>query len=243
MTRAGKKQEGAGNDENLEKPNTLEKIMKCMEEMIKMIKDTMEMLQHEILDLKTMVERETEKRRKVLHENEDLRGEINFLKAETNTLKKIDELEQDQLSFDIVISNIEQTEVSSPSDTFKGLVNKTLMTEVVQDSDIARINVVRSKEFNKMTLIATLTDMSTKNAIMSQRKLFMRKKLYVKDNLTQHRYKLLKATKEFARANDYKFSWVKHGDIYLRKDEGTRVHRIRSMECLHRISINNSNHA
>ena len=37
MTRAGAKQEGAGGDEKGERPNSLEKIMKFMEEKIKMI--------------------------------------------------------------------------------------------------------------------------------------------------------------------------------------------------------------
>ena len=233
--------------QNEEMPNnTVERMMKCVEEMVRMMRETMErqleMLQREIFDLKTAVETEVDKRRRVLQENESLREEVEELKNNTRSLRdRIDEMEQDQLSFDVVLSNIpiiNNTEVSNPSDAFKGIVNNTL-GDIIQDSDISRINVVRSKDSQSVSLIATLIDMSKKNAIMKDRKKFLNKKIYAKDNLTPARYKLLKVTKEIAKQNNYKFTWVKHGDIYIRKHEGSRVFRVKSIEHLHELLLLN----
>ena len=195
-------EDGEEDKENTEEvPNTIERLMSCMEAMMKMMKETMEkqmnVLQREIFDIKTMLEKETEKRRRVLQENEDLKREVSILHAQTNALtEKIDNIEQDKLSNDIVLSNVNKNEVSSPREAFKGIINRTLMTEVVKDSDICHINTTRSKDPDKITIIATLNENCTKMAILKQRKMFAKNRIFVKENLTKNRYKLFTATKK-----------------------------------------------
>ena len=73
------------------------------------------MLQRQIYDIKTMLKKETEKRRRVLHENEDLKREVSILRAQTNALnEKINNIEQDKISNDIVLSKVNKNEASSP---------------------------------------------------------------------------------------------------------------------------------
>ena len=59
----------------------------------------------------------------MLQENESLREEVEELKNNTRSLRDgIDEMEQDQLSFDVVLSDVpivSNTEVSNPSEAFK----------------------------------------------------------------------------------------------------------------------------
>ena len=148
--------------------------------------------------MKTAVETEVDKRRRVLQENESLREEVEELKNNTRSLRdRIDEMEQDQLSFDVVLSYIpiiNNTEVSNPSDAFKGIVNNTL-GDIIQDSDISRINVVRSKDSQSVSLIATLIDMSKKNAIMKDRKKIFEQKNICKRQLDASKIQIIKSHK------------------------------------------------
>ena len=93
--------------------------MRCVEQIIDMIKETMEKkmdILQKMFEMKTQLEKEIEKQRRVLQENQDLRGEINNLRNQTSFLhEKLDELEQDELNFDVLLSNIQIEEVSNPT--------------------------------------------------------------------------------------------------------------------------------
>ena len=66
-----------------------------------------------------------------------------------------------------------------------------------------------------------------KGAILTQKKMFRNKKIFVRENLTNLRYKLFKKAREFASANNYKFVWTKKCKIYMRKNEDTDVILVR----------------
>ena len=53
-------------------------------------------------------------------------------------------------------------------------------------------------------------------------------KLYVNENLTQRRKKLLWQTKQAAKERDYDYFWTNNGQIYLRKDEESNKIHIKS---------------
>ena len=53
-------------------------------------------------------------------------------------------------------------------------------------------------------------------------------KLYVNENLTQRRKKLLWQTKQAAKERDYDYFWTNNGQIYIRKDEESNKIHIKS---------------
>ena len=63
--------------------------------------------------------------------------------------------------------------------------------------------------------------------------MFVKKGLYVKENLTPRKFKLFKATKEFAQRESYKFVWTRDGEVYIRKDENSTSVLIRNLLSLY----------
>lgn len=53
-------------------------------------------------------------------------------------------------------------------------------------------------------------------------------KIFINEHLTLENKKLFKKVREAAAANNFKYRWVKHGVIYARRDDRTRIITIRS---------------
>ena len=63
------------------------------------------------------------------------------------------------------------------------------MGEVVCDDDLISTTIVGKRGAPKMTLIGKLKNNSTKKAILTQKKMFLKEKIYVKENLTPYKYR------------------------------------------------------
>ncbi|CAG9820002.1 unnamed protein product [Phaedon cochleariae] len=57
--------------------------------------------------------------------------------------------------------------------------------------------------------------------------------IYINQDLTEWNLQVYKATKTYAKENNYKFVWVQNGQILLRKSEEDKVHVIEKEEDLH----------
>ena len=111
------------------------------------------------------------------------------------------------------------------------------MGEVVCDDDLISTTIVGKRGAPKMTLIGKLKNNSTKKAILTQKKMFLKEKIYVKENLTPYKYRLFKTTKDFAHKNGFKFVWTRDGNIYIRKNENSRPFLIRNKGMLTKLEI------
>ncbi|KAI5630693.1 hypothetical protein NE865_16595 [Phthorimaea operculella] len=59
--------------------------------------------------------------------------------------------------------------------------------------------------------------------------------VYISEKTPASCRKLFRAARDFAKENDYKFCWVKNGNIFLRKREEEKQVLIKSEKCLHNL--------
>ncbi|CAB0015892.1 unnamed protein product, partial [Nesidiocoris tenuis] len=64
-------------------------------------------------------------------------------------------------------------------------------------------------------------------------------KIYINHSLTFNKRKLLNAAKIFRQENHFKYVWVKNGNIFVRKDEGTKAYLIRTTDDLKNEALKN----
>ena len=214
-------------------PDTHITMMAWMEKVSKMISDGFEkhlqILQTEIFQIKTDLDKEKKKTERLSKENEGLRRDMKLAINEVNFLAdRVEQLDQEKRQCDIVINNIDVSDVKEPVKFFQTVVNSTLMGEVVADSDILNATAIEKRKNNKMTLIGTLKNVATKKAILVQRKMFIKNNLYVKENLTPYKFSLFKSTREFARLEGYKYVWTKNGNVFIRRDENSNAVLVRN---------------
>ena len=200
-----------------------------MQDISKLIKDgferQMEVLQHEIFQLKKEQEKEKERRIELERENDDMKSEIKYLMGEVSYLnEKVEEAEQEKRNCDIVIDNVKREKVSDPRSHLRTIINETMMTEVVEDKDLLSAIIVKKKyDDDKMIMIGKLRDPSIKKTILSHKRMFTQKRLYARENLSTYKYNLYRDAKEFAFKHSYTFVWSKNGNIFMRKNETSEV--------------------
>ena len=221
-------------EDSLSQGECLQMMERMFENMTKLIKDMlekhMEAYQAEISSLKKELDIEKKRRKKMEEEAAELRSECKSVNASlTYVFEKLNGLDQEKLNCDIVLDNVDATEeVRDASGFVCELVNKTLMGTIIEKNDIKMTKVIKNKyKKDKITVITTLSSVANKKAILSQKKLFKPKNIYVKENLTPLRYRLFKETRLFAKEKDYKFTWTKDGCVYLRKNENSSVVHVR----------------
>ena len=227
----------APRNNNQQLNDIFESMKEWMQEMSKIVREGFEKhiqaLEAEVFQLRKDHDREAEHRRQLQQQNSDLRDEVNSLRYEVDYLaEKMDEGEREKRENDIVLDNIELTDdngdVRPPSKCLQNLVNKILLCEVINDDEIIKTTVIKKRGSPKVTIIGKLRNIGTKKAILQQKKMFVQKGLYVKENLTPRQYDLLKCTKQFARKETFKFVWSKDGDVFIRKDENSKIFVVRS---------------
>ena len=200
-----------------------------MEKMMELVKTGFEThlqaLQAEIFEMKKDQKIEKERRKKIEKENEMMKDQLHYLTMKIEEMETASEQhEQEKRNLDIVIENIDNTEVSDPCQHLRTLINKTLKGQVVDEDEIVKaVKITNKRNPKKMILIGTLKNKSTKKAILTQRKMFALQNIFAKENLTPHRHKLHMVAKKFAKENNYKFVWTRDGNVFIRKDETSRA--------------------
>ena len=152
-----------------------------------------------------------------------MRGDIEDIAEQCDEMEKADRL------CDVVIDNIEMpTNVEDSDNFFKTFVNKTLMGEVIGEGELIKTSVYRKRGSNKVTIIGKLKNLATKIAILKQKKMFIQKGVYAKENLTPRKFQLFKDAKEFAKRTGAKFVWTRSGDVFVRFNENSNPVLIRN---------------
>ena len=195
-----------------------------------------EALQSEIFAMRKEVEAEKKMRRQCEEEISTLKGQLKYVHGELQyMLDKQEAFEQDLRLCDVVM-DLEDQDVSDPKGQFCEIVNKTLMGKVIEKDDVKKVTVKKNNRTKRMSLIATMDGDHCKKAILKQKKMFREKKIYVKENLTSQRYKLLKEARDFAAKYNFKFVWTNNCNIFLRRDEFSSVIPVRNVSTLSSLS-------
>ena len=164
----------------------LSKLLPWMENITSLIKSGFEkhlnILQSEVYTLKINLDNEREKTSHLQKQNATLQTQLNILHGDFKNLEeKVDKLDQEKISNDIVIENLDKKEVSDPRKHLQEVINSTLMGQVVTDQDIIKASIFSNKrDPAKMTMIGKLKDESIKKAILTQKKMFFAKKYMLK---------------------------------------------------------------
>ena len=198
-----------------------------------------DVLHHEIFSLKDTLDQERQKRKKLEKENENLQADMTQIRREMQCLNdRLDDYDQNTRNSDVVFDNINREEVKDVRDFTTKLVNDALMGKVLDKNDLKKATIIKNKRNpQKMSIIATLCSETDKKSIFTQKKLFRAKNVYVKENLTQQRFRLFKDVKAFAEENNVKYTWTRSGVIHLRKTDASPVFSVRTIGDLARLHV------
>ncbi|KAG7295327.1 hypothetical protein JYU34_022335 [Plutella xylostella] len=158
--------------------------------------------------------------------------------------ERVENLEKNSRSSSIEIRNIPAMDKENKEDLTNILKEIGKTTDIPIDSseirDIFRIKT-KSKanpiivEFTtvpkKETLLTSLKKCRHENKRISTSLLKINgpdQPIYISENLTTKGKRLHYLAREFAQANNWKFCWIAHGHVYLRKMEGATTKRINS---------------
>lgn len=100
----------------------------------------------------------------------------------------------------------------------KSKLNKTIIVELASVIQKDRV-ISMFRQYNKHPSRLTTEHLHLKGPVVP---------IYISENLTSKMKKLFYLAREFAKQNDYKFCWVSHGKIFLRKRENGPLVRVAS---------------
>ncbi|XP_026761083.2 uncharacterized protein LOC113520021 [Galleria mellonella] len=167
---------------------------------------------------------------------------------------KIETLERNNRSTCLEIRNIP----TSPTETKNSLLETFIKTSgvlsiPVQPSEIKDIFRIKTKQQASKTIIVDLT-----SSILKEKNIAMYRKynkgssklttetlhlsgpvspIYISENLSSKMKKLFYLAREFAKTNDYKYCWVSHGKIFLRKSDNGSLIPVTDDTVLEKINI------
>lgn len=181
-----------------------------------------------------------EKMSQVLDSHDDRITDLENLNATLRTQvaaldRKLDDIDQRNRGHNIQIDGIPQTN----NENLKNIVIKrdqTISMKVpLSPDDIIKVTRVQSMYANKdKPIICTVTKSNLMaNLIKASRKsrpntnsagiAGKSNEIFINEHLTVARKQLLYKAKQFKKANNYSFLWIKNGNIYLKKNKDTET--------------------
>lgn len=107
----------------------------------------------------------------------------------------------------------------------------------LQPYEIKDVFRIKTKSPDNKTIIVDLTSVITKDKIITAVRRFNKgqnklttehlriqgpaKPVFISENLTAKMKRVFFLTRDFAKTNDYKYCWVSHGRVYLRRRDGS----------------------
>lgn len=176
-----------------------------------------------------------------LHKLEDERkSDVQYIKTLEDRLENF---ERSSRSTCIEIRNIPAPASESKSTLLDTFINTTKMLNVpVQQHDVKDIFRIKTKDPANSTIIVDLTSVLQKEKIITMFRLFNKgssklstqhlrysgpaRPIFISENLSAKMKKLFYLAREAAKESDFKFCWVSHGKIFLRKRENGPLIRV-----------------
>lgn len=167
---------------------------------------------------------------KIITENKRLSDEVEVLKY------KIDEIEQHNLGITVEITGIPKTTNENCVLIVEEIGKKTNTELKVLEAN--RINFFNSKQNIILAKLDTL-DMrknlirNVKSMKLTTDKIYNKwpvEKVFVNERLTKSKRALFAQTRSAAKDKQYKFVWLSNADILVRKDEKSKITKIKSSQ-------------
>ncbi|KAJ8728462.1 hypothetical protein PYW08_016847 [Mythimna loreyi] len=197
---------------------------------------------------------------------EDMRQQVDTLRKENRAYKncinelenKIQDLQQSTRSSCVVFRNIPTKENETISD-LSTIVEKvsTAVNMPLSKLEIRDVYRLPGKKGAAGPIITEFQTVHTKNQLITNVRNYNKKQpkgdtlnthnigftgnqqpIYVAEHLPSSMRKLFFRAREFAKNQNYMFCWIKHGNIFLRKETGAQQILIKSERCLTNLVTN-----
>lgn len=116
-------------------------------------------------------------------------------------------------------------------------VAEKLEVPPLAEADIQTVHRLPTKPDKVPGVIVRFTKQAVRDAWLKQKSKLKGSEppMFIQENLTRHNRELLRAAKERAKDKGYRFTWHINGRILVRKDDGTRIIRIKTTTDLDRL--------
>ncbi|CAH2258501.1 uncharacterized protein LOC120636341 [Pararge aegeria] len=200
--------------------------------------ETIEKLCSTVDDLRSSVEFLAEKYDLLASKYEkletDRKEDLNHIKMLEDALERT---EKSSRATCLEIRNIPTQSAESKNNLLNTVINtgKALNLDI-QPHEIKDVFRIKTKTLDRKTIIVDLTSVILKEKIISAVRRFNKgqnklttehlkiqgpaKPVFISENLTTKMKRVFFLARDYAKTNDFKFCWVSHGRIYLRKREG-----------------------
>jgi len=214
--------------------NLQQEILKELKEIRKSIEynsSTIEDLVKSNEDLKADI-------REIKNHNQNLKEDMCKLNKELQSAKKdIIDLKQYSRRLNTEIANFPETEnedINCIIDKFMDIIGVDLKDNLVAYHRVPTMNKSKIKpiiiKFNTVLAKSNFMEKSKRQNIMANQinSSLSAVPVYINDHLCPELKQLLYKCKVFKKEKNYKFVWTKSGKIFIRKQEGSKIHVINS---------------
>lgn len=206
--------------------------------------ETIDKLCATVEDLRSTVSFLAEKYDSLASKYEKLESErqddLKYMKSLEEALERS---ERNHRSSCLEIRNVPVRNAETKDNLINTVINtgKALNLEI-QPHEIKDVFRTKTKTPENKTIIVDLNSVILKEKIISASRKFNKgqnrlstehlrimgpaRPVFISENLTSKMKRVFFLTRDFAKTNDYRFCWVSHGKIYLRKREGGSLLRI-----------------
>lgn len=158
----------------------------------------------------------------------------------SNLETRLDELDQKNKNNNLVIHGLKNTAKQMDSSIIK-LFNDGLNVNI-PPQEIVKCILLNPKstvspvliKFNNRNIIDEILNAKRKN--LNKLKELNNGNIFINEDLTEHRRKLMNEARILRKAGKFKFLWTRNGDIMTRRDVGEPVVFVKSMDDLNKIS-------
>lgn len=171
----------------------------------------------------------------------------------TQIYQKVEDIQQYSRSSSVEIGNVPEPHGKETTNDLISIVLsivKSLKVDI-ETRDVRDVYRSHGKPGTIRQIVVEFTSVSLKSKLLSAIRSFNKGKeiinkfnsevvglpteknpIYINEHLCFGTKRLLYRTREFAKQNDYKYSWIRDGKIHLRKSDGEKYIIVKSEKCL-----------
>lgn len=184
-------------------------------------------------------------------ENIELRTQNTNLNNKIYNIEyKIDMAEQRKLDHNIIINGINESEHEDKYELVTKIShNFDVQMEATDIEYVSRIATMNENSGFPKSLIVMFKNKNIRDNLLKNRKkeVFtnplqqtgINRRIYISEQLTARKQYLFKFARDIKRNNFIKYVWVKDGELFIRKDDHSKILKIKNLEQLKQYDIPN----
>lgn len=148
----------------------------------------------------------------------------------------VNELEYHSRKLNIEVHGVKQDNNECLIDKMNAIASKLQLAPLTEQT-VTSIHRLQTRSEKPPGIIIRFSNQSTREQWLNKKKALSvaQHGMFITENLTAQNRMLLKAAKEWARVNNFRFAWHRAGKVFIRKSEGDRAHLIKSPADLDKI--------